>query len=134
MSTTRNNEKKDTSAIQNEIRGIEQDVENLENRIIILEKILEDIENCRKKWDSQRYTYRYNPNLSSTEISNKFEGNAQKTSKNMFNEAYKKMEDNYKKSEKLSAGIKTQISKLKTVISQKNRELSNKNAELRGYL
>ena len=43
------------------------------------------------------------------------------------------MENNYKKVDKLSKRIKSQISKLKDIKSDKNQELTNKNAELRGY-
>jgi len=123
-------DKKDTGAIQNEIRALEQEIQSLDNKINTLENLLQEIGNCKLNWESQRYTYRYNPNLSSLPISNKFEGNYEKTSKKKLSEAYSKMENNYKKVDKLSKGIKSQISKLKDIKSGKNQELTNKNAEL----
>jgi len=134
MADTEKTEKKDTSAIQNAIRVLEQEIQALKNKVNTLDKILQQIGNCKKEWQTQRYTYRYNPNLSSLSISNKFEGNYEKTSKKKLSEAYSKMEENYKKADELSQGLSSQISKLKGIIASKNQELSNKNAELRGYM
>jgi len=121
------------SELQKDIDGLELEIEALKNIINNLNNFSETISSCIFKWEAQRYTYRYNPRLSSA-MPNKFEGNSKKTANKIVNDAYSKMENNYTKANKISQGITSQISKLENVISEKNNKLSEKNEELRGYV
>lgn len=133
--TTKKDEKKvDTSALQNEIRNLESEIGSLQNKVNALNGLLQQIGSCKYMWDVQKQTYKYNPYFSSASLLNKFEGNSQKTSKKMFNNACTKMDINYSRADNVSKELNNQIAVLRGVISQKNRELSNKYAELRGYI